>query len=456
VNGDSLLRLRLRPYWEAVDAGALLLKRWAAPAVVLGVIPQALLAWGVGAWLGASLPWVAMIVLWWLRPIGDRLLLAWAGLRFFQPEGGRRGLFKAVRQSFDASFWADITWRRFSPAAVFLAPISFLEGSKNPKRRVWLANDQAGGLFLLAFTCGLAEVAVAYSLWLSLSVVLSPGLWGAHAGFNGYPAGALWVVLYSFGQLLVQPLYVFSCFSLYIAVRTRKEGWDLALVFRTARKALKLGAVLLVLGASLFGAPAVHAEYQPPTSAESESETAKSWEKALSGREYGHWEDGWSMRGKQTGTASKSASSPDFNPIPGGAETLRAVAIGLGALMLLTLIVLGTRTVLGRTKKTVTKTAAPTPRSSPWKDEVLALWEKGLSREALARLYRAALLLAAQKGLSVPTAATEEQCLRVVAADPHFGAAVSGLVRLWSERAWGGREPSDERFRAAVATLEAG
>ncbi len=458
MNGEPSLKLRLRPFWEAVDAGVLLLRRWAAPALILGVLPQALLAVAVEWWLGSTLPWAAIPLLWWLRPIGDRLLLAWAGLRFFQPEGRRRGYFTVLRRSFGASFWADLTWRRFSPAAVFLAPISFLEGGKNPRRRVWLTNDQTGGLVLLAFVCALAEIAVIYSVWLSLATVLSPGLWGAKAGWSGDLSGVMLVVLYSCGQLFIQPLYVFSCFSLYIAVRTRKEGWDLALAFRTARKALKLGAVLVVALASLVAVPSAQAApYTPPTSSDAEPEMAKAWAKMMEQKEYGHWEDGWTLRAKeQKNDPKKDTPTIKLNPIPGGAEGLRAVAIGVGAVMFLVLVILAARTMFRRAEKRKAVTAAPSLKDNVWKKEVLALWDRGLSREALSRLYRAALTLAAQRGLSVPPAATEEQCLRVVAADPGFGAAVSGLVRLWSERAWGGREPSDERFRAAVDTLEAG
>lgn len=464
---ESALPLRVRPFWEAVDAGILLLRRWAAPLLLFYALPTVLVA-ALAAWLwGTDLPWLPVVLLWWLRPLGDRLILGWAGELFFRPARWSVLAWKTLR-SLDGSFWADLTYRRFSPWAVFLAPVSFLEGgdrAQRRRRRRWLGAGLGGPLALLALGTLVVEGAVAGSLWTTSVVLLSPGLWGASAGFEGTLEGFWWTVLAAAVQLLVQPVYTLSCFGLYVGTRTRKEGWDLSLAFRSLRASLKnRGPALAVLVTVFLGWAApekVHAAFVPPQ-AGAVVPQAQQWEEVVADPSFGRKESSWALRWKQ---APEKAPRPE-EPTPGpwgsfSAELLRGGALSVGGLVLAALVVYGIGSAWGRrprTKAAAVRNLREVPSAADWGAEVRNLWSAGRPREALSRLYQAALGLAVRvHRLPVPPAATEGECLRLLAghSDPGFASAVAGLVSLWTELAWAGRLPSQERFLGAVAALEA-
>ncbi|HEX6689857.1 MAG TPA: hypothetical protein VF110_01765, partial [Burkholderiales bacterium] len=68
--------LRRRTPWEAIDLGLSMLQQWwratYAPHLVVGALIAAFslaLAW----WL--ERPWVAILLIWWLKPLYDRVVL---------------------------------------------------------------------------------------------------------------------------------------------------------------------------------------------------------------------------------------------------------------------------------------------------------------------------------------------------------------------------------------------
>ena len=67
---DIAIELRPRTPWEAIDLGLVMLQRWwrqayAAHAVLLFALATVALG---AAWLLAQ-PWVALVAVWWLKPV---------------------------------------------------------------------------------------------------------------------------------------------------------------------------------------------------------------------------------------------------------------------------------------------------------------------------------------------------------------------------------------------------
>lgn len=72
------------------------------------------------------------------------------------------------------------------------------------------------------------------------------------------------------------------------------------------------------------------------------------------------------------------------------------------------------------------------------------LWQQGRHREALSLLYRGALsVLIVERGVELGSSATEEECLRIVAArtDAGLAAYFRRLVAAWQAAAYGARVP---------------
>src|SRR3954451_18354738 len=73
---DIAVELRQRTPWEAIDLGLAMLQRWwqqayGAHAAVLAFL--SLISFGMGAWLDQA--WIALVLIWWLKPVYDRIVL---------------------------------------------------------------------------------------------------------------------------------------------------------------------------------------------------------------------------------------------------------------------------------------------------------------------------------------------------------------------------------------------
>ena len=133
---DLTVALRPRSAWEAVELGTALTRRhlgavW-RPWLVLSVPVLALvnlLCWSIDAL------WLAAIVMWWLKPVFDRVPLFVLSRAVF-------GTPPALRPTLRAQFgwglrWmpAYLTWRRLSPLRSLNLPIDLLEGSRGEDAR---------------------------------------------------------------------------------------------------------------------------------------------------------------------------------------------------------------------------------------------------------------------------------------------------------------------------------
>jgi hypothetical protein len=235
------VRLRHRSGWEALDLGREMVRAWAGPvyrAWAATYVPLALLL-GVVCW-----PWpeLAPLLLWWLKPLFDRVLLhVYSGLVFGQPSSVAdvwRALPRLCRHTRLAS---SLTWRRLSPARSFLLPIWQLEGQASGAARSRgrvLGNSAWGYAGWLTLACGLLSLTITASL-----VLLTDWLWpvGGDGFFsmedlvNGDLDPWVLVTVGMFAALadsIVEPQYVASGFSLYLNRRAELEGWDIELAFR--------------------------------------------------------------------------------------------------------------------------------------------------------------------------------------------------------------------------------
>lgn len=280
------LRVELRPRssWEAVELGTALV-RANARAIwlpwLLVVLPVFAIVNAAAALIDAV--WLAWLLMWWLKPLFDRIPLFVLSRSVFGDTPSLRQTLAAQRSWGWRAMRSALTWRRLGMARALTLPIDLLEGVSadrlSARRRV-LSQTVSGNAALLTLVCVMFIVALSLSL-LGIALFLVPSellmsesmraLW-ALARSSPPPwaqvlvHAAVWV-----GTSIVEPFYIGAGFGLYLNRRTRIEAWDIEIAFRRMRRRLTAGVVpmlaaaCVMLGLSTAVSPG-HAATLPQTS----------------------------------------------------------------------------------------------------------------------------------------------------------------------------------------------
>lgn len=235
------LNLRRRSPWEAIDLGLVMLRRWCGPVyrVWLAIVLPFAIAILAALW---QWPLAGMLVVWWLKPVADRVLLkVFSEATFGEPPTPRevwRSVPALLRRS---GLFTRLTLRRFSPYRSFELPMLQLEGQRGKALRTrnrTLSRKVAGYAFWLMFVCTHLVIIFESGL-VQLVGILTPGDaltdFSLYDLFFGEPDliemhlfNAAWLV----AESIVEPFYVAAGFSLYLNRRSELEGWDIEVAFR--------------------------------------------------------------------------------------------------------------------------------------------------------------------------------------------------------------------------------
>ena len=490
------IRLRRRTPQEAIDLGGAMLRAW-APAVLrvwcATYVPFALLLLAI-FWNHQS---IAVFLLWWLKPLFDRILLFVYSRSLFHGKFSVREVFAAlpglVRHT---GLLSGLTLRRLSLARSFLLPVWQLERlrGREARQRFKLLSRRNGGsaVWLTVLCANFASV-----LCLALMIVVElfrpqegPGMqdffeWFAddQSPLRDFSSSLLFLL----AETLVEPLYVASGFALYLNRRSDLEGWDIELAFRrlTARLAGAASVLLLAVGLCLGlpGDVAQAAEVAPATTVASPQKQAI--EKVLADPVFGKKTKEMKWRSRETPPEERPAAEERgwltalfrfFDFLGGVLEGLAWIIGGLLAVAFIYLLVVhrerwwpGER---GR--------AAPPeflfgldvrPESLPADPAAAAraALARGEVELALSLLYRGALVaLIHSTDIEFRLGDTEGDCRRRVAG--RVEAAASGyfgqLVDAWKSTAYAHQPPAageldalcggwETHFRATFGTARA-
>lgn len=258
---DMTVTLRPRQPWEAVDLGCAMVRRdfgrimalWASTVFPL---------WVVVCVLMRSMPvWIPLVV-WWLKPLYDRVPLFFLSRAAFGVRPGYVETWKEWPRLWFASFLPALLWRRLSCIRSFALPAQMLEGLRGAaaNRRVkTLAMDGGGSGFSLSYAFSKIEfVAWIGLMWGTYDLLPDTarpdwdGLFSAFDVENTIPDAFLWwgAACHMVIVTLIEPFYVGAGFGLYLNCRTRIEGWDVELAFR--RMATRLTSAAAALAVSLL------------------------------------------------------------------------------------------------------------------------------------------------------------------------------------------------------------
>ncbi|MFT5681944.1 MAG: hypothetical protein ACI8RZ_002862 [Myxococcota bacterium] len=459
---DLQAELRQRNPWEAIDLGFAMARRWWRPLVAAWC--AVVLPVGVLIALGLhSRPWLAVILLWWLKPL-------WGRVPRFVLSRALFGAQPSVREVLGAKLWrrnlGELFWRRPDPLRTFLSPISDLEnlsGSERRRRRAVLGHRGSGAALALSLIGLMMEISVMLGLaglvlmmlpddpQYAIEVVIDRIAIGESPAWLSAAMPGVYLVAVS----LVEPLVVAGGFGLYINRRTRLEGWDVELAFRRLARRLQgavaVGLLLLALA---------------PTASAQEPDPEAALEVVLEQREFQPIivEEQWKFR----------YEIPELSPeaqklVPFLGEMIRVIAYAFLAVGLVVMVGLVLRYVRLPTRRKVEK---PLPLSSrtgvllPDDDSPLptdlttkawALWSAGRHPEALSLLYRGALVDLITAGLRIEEGSTEGECLRQVRAaglEPDKVTFFAELTRCWMALAYARRAPTTSQAEALCAAWD--
>ncbi|HMX23410.1 MAG TPA: DUF4129 domain-containing protein, partial [Accumulibacter sp.] len=228
------IHLRRRSAWEALDLGHAMLRDWA---------PRLYRAWFASYWLAGGVlmlllwawPEYAMMVLWWLKPLFDRVLL-WVCSRSAFGEDTRIADVWRALPGFcrGVGVLPALTFRRLSLARSFLLPVWQLEeqrGDLARERFKLLSRRYRSHAVWLTFFCANMSSMLMLSLLIVL-VLLVPGDSDLLSSWQWFGKDVpRWQhlvgnLMYMLAETVVEPLYVASGFSLYLNRRSELEAWD--------------------------------------------------------------------------------------------------------------------------------------------------------------------------------------------------------------------------------------
>ncbi|WP_266159803.1 DUF4129 domain-containing protein [Dyella silvatica] len=468
--------LRPRTPREAVDLGAVILRAHAWPvwsAWLVFTLPVAVLCVALGLLL--NLPWLGVLLIWWFKPMFDRVPLYVLSHAVFDHVPNWRETLRGQWQWRWRGTLASLTWRRLDTHRGLRLPLELLEGLPPAQRSArWrvLCRTISGQANMLIFGCLQLEIVLFVSLFL-FGVLFVPGefwpdSWGAYAHEAIRTVPTTVTLLISSAVYLaisaMEPLYVAASFTLYLTRRTQLEAWDIDLAFRRIRQRLQsVGRTLLwllVCGGLLChshvaaadaadktehirvervfdpSSPAAgttsdsSASHGPsgepaePAVAKGDAKFAEAAAQAYNDPRFGgsRTEKTWVLRHppKPQETISPPGRFMFGNLFASGLNVLlwALLAVAVGALLVFALKYVRKHPFKpGASVSPVLAQVHEVVLTQALPDDLAAatrsMWQSGQRREALALLYRGSMdRLATALNISLPLDATEADCLR--------------------------------------------
>jgi hypothetical protein len=456
---DIAVTLRRRTPYEACDLGLSMLQRWrrqiyGAHFALGGSIAALALAW---AWI-ANTAWIAILVIWWLKPLYDRVVLHVLSRAVFGELQGPRAVLAHAKEWLGTGLLFALTLGRFDLARSFNLPVRQLEGQsgRSGRARAAVLGKRARSYAVwLMVVCLHLEFVLYWSLQ-SLVDMFVPakaqeGQWAWETIFGGASGAPSWglgdALAYATAVLLFEPFYVAAGFGLYLNRRTLLEGWDIEVALRRiAEKHAAAPMVLAFFCGLLFLGSAPTAWAAEPKNPKQEIA------EVLKAPEFGHFRETlqWQRRDRPAPDLDFTWPAIGF----GVAKALEAAAWIAAVALLGWLLWWMWRRLPGTISAPREPYRPPAalfglelaPETLPADiaAAAAALAREGKLREALSLLYRGALSeLVHKRGVELLASHTEGEALRVAQRGLDEGAKsyLATLVGAWAACAYARRMP---------------
>jgi hypothetical protein len=452
--------LRPRGGWEALDLGFQMARQWWRPIWTTWLafyLPVA----GLALWMLPK-PIHAVLLLWWLKPVFDRVVLHVASRAVFGEPQGVRDTIRAAREWLRPGLLTAMTFYRFDLARSFALPVWQLEhqrGAEGRRRRRALASRMRGYAVWLTVVCVhlewismIALAGVIHMLQPSAGELgaqddVAMGFWEAMAGWTLSDAG-YYIAAVSF----IEPFYVTAGFALYLNRRAILEGWDIELALRRLDRRLRLGARAAVLAVLLLAA---FAWFVPPPALAEEKSAQDEIRAVLDSPEFSQYQEvtRWRYLGAEKERRERRLSAfwlhlgELFGNIAQQLLWIAAAILVVAALIYLRRFIPEPR-VRDRSYRPPDALfgleVAPQSLPGDIAGAAADLARHGRLREALSLLYRGALsALVHRHHLTLTSAHTEGDCVRAarVALPRSASDYFAMLVHAWQGAAYAARPP---------------
>ena len=232
--------------WQAIDNGIILAKKdfkyfW-KPLLLLLVGLSLILTFVIPV---EGVQWV-VVILWWLKPVYDRLIILIYSQRQIKSETDfivwfnfKNILKEFVKVLFNSSLLSDLTIHRFSLTRSFRLPVSQLEkqtGKLAKERFRVLGVHTLGRARNLTMLAVQMELLIGITMISMYSFIIPEGFRGewmlSELSGNEVVLQYLSVYFYILTIYLIEPLYVASGFYLYMNKRVKLEAWDIEVMFK--------------------------------------------------------------------------------------------------------------------------------------------------------------------------------------------------------------------------------
>ena len=452
---DIAIGLRRRSPWEAMDLGLTMLQRWWRQVYVphlLFALPLMALAIGGAWWLERA--WCALLLIWWMKPAYDRVVLHVLSRAVFGELPATRAVFGAARQWLSTGLLSALAFRLWPDSTrSFALPVRQLEGQagrSGRERRAVLGRRVGSYATWLTLTCLMIELFVLTGSFGLITELFLPAKASEGRGLlelvfgNSEDTGSVFgfddAFAYAAAVLLLEPFYVAAGFGLYLNRRTLLEGWDIEVALRSI--AARHAAVLvLVVG--------IAAALMPFQTYSQEKDPKQEIAEVLKAKEFGYYRDvkRWQSR-EQQGREPKRWDLSWLRGVGYALAKAAEVLLWLGAGVLIAYALWWASRMLPRFRGPPAEPYRPpaalfgmdlAPENLPPDvgAAAAALAREGKLREALGLLYRGALSeLVHKHGVRLLVSHTEGEAVRL-AKVPYFGA----LVDAWQQCAYASRMP---------------
>lgn len=491
------VEIRPRNPWEAMDLGFSMVRRWWKPvyrAWFALLLPLVLIC----HLLFLDSPLLALLALWWMKPLLDRVLLHVYSRAVFGEEPSVRDTLRALPRLLRTGLLWHLTLLRLDPSRSFRLPVMQLEGLSGKARRerfMVIGRRNRSHAQALTIICLHLETFIYFGLIILIYLMVPEGIELDDGSLFGDESLAIQLIQNTLAVVatsLIEPAYVAAGFGLYLNRRTQLEGWDIELRLRRMARRLKglksraataIAASLLAASLTVAPAPWTNARAaisdEPlapqPLPAESIREVVDA---VLAHEDFDTMRTlkGWLPKKLNKPDVDKvDFELPDWAQLLGGAlGKLFEVLLWAAALVVVVLLVVyalrrefpslpGRRRRAGDGLPQTLSGLDIRPQSLP--DDIpgtaLKLWQAHKARAALSLLYRGCLsTLVNRHRLELPKSATEGDVLLLARGrvSEEIGAYLGRTTRLWQALAYGHRLPTDAEIAGLCEgwhTLEA-
>ncbi len=258
--------IRPRSDWESVDLGFAMVRRdfWRCFAVWWLALALPTVLAGYFLW---DYPTVFLMLFWWCKPVGSRMVLFEISRRLFGEQPSWRAMWREIPRAWYRRFFYRFVWARFSPWLPVTLAVEDLEGLRGKQFKQRCSQILRRGESAVMWVYFASEVGAAWVTFSILALVhmLIPdgqdSAWrlALESWNSDSPADIPLLILRTFGicmmlAISLTDIFVIGAgFGIYINNRTWIEGWDIELAFKRMAqrltKAVILSVILLVLGA---------------------------------------------------------------------------------------------------------------------------------------------------------------------------------------------------------------